>query len=102
MLNNVTNELLKLQDIEIITSQDDKIVAIIQSRDVDTEIAVFRHIEALYGVLSVAMIYSYQEELEEDIKKLNKTIKANNIAYILARDDVDANEIRYGGEVPIK
>lgn len=102
MLNNVTDELAKFQEIEIITSQDDKIVALIQSIDVDAEIAVFRHIEALYGVLNVAMIYSYQEELEQDLLKLNETINSGKIAAVLARDDVDAKEIHYGGKVPLR
>lgn len=102
LLKDVTKELLKMQDIEIITSQNDKIAALISSENIDAEIAEFRRIEAIPGVVSVAMIYSYQEELQSDIEKLQHSTNSSQIAEILDQEGIDAKQIKYGGEVPIR
>ncbi|MBR2148875.1 MAG: nitrate reductase, partial [Campylobacter sp.] len=67
--------------------------AIIESADLDGELATFRMLEQIEGVSTVAMIYSYQD-LEGDISKAN----SNDIGSIVRKiDEMDVKDIKYNG-----
>lgn len=100
-LDSVLSSLENINEVEIVTHAEDRVVALISSSDVDGEIATFRRIEALPNVISVAMVYSYQEELESDMVALEQNIKTKKLSEILTRDDIDAKNVKYGGELPV-
>ena len=97
-LKNVLDELCKFKHLEIITHENDRIVALISCENQDQEIATFKKIENLKNVISVAMIYSYQEELENDISALKNS--KQDVAQKLNQSS-DASQIRYSGELPV-
>ena len=97
-VSDVADEMAKIDGCEIVATQDEKIVATMQTDDQNTQIANFRFIERIYGVRDVAMVYDY-EELDDDIKIANE----NNIEKIVRKiDDSDVSEIKYGGNVNLK
>jgi len=91
---SVKSEIGKLKECEIITDADDRIVVVVSSESIEDEIRVFKMIEAVSGVVSVAMVYSYQEDAQENRDKLEASGK---ISEILTSDDVKAEDIAYGG-----
>lgn len=98
----VLDELSKFKQIEIIAHENDKIVALMSCDNSDEEIATFKKIEAIENVISVAMIYSYQEELQQDIAAIQdaKNNSSQNITQKLNQSS-DASQIRYSGELPV-
>lgn len=96
VLNYVLEALKGVKDCEIIAYENAKIVAVITVDDVNAEIAKFREIEALKGVSSVVMVYTYQEDIEFDKDKFDLS---ENVAEILKNDDIKAENIVYGGHV---
>ncbi|WP_149725318.1 chaperone NapD [Campylobacter concisus] len=93
---SVKNEIKKLNECEVITDADDRIVVVVSSDSIEDEIKNFKKIEAISGVVSVVMVYSYQEDAEENRKKLEENGK---ISEILTSDEVKAEDITYGGSV---
>ncbi|WP_107686562.1 chaperone NapD [Campylobacter concisus] len=96
---SVKNEIKKLKECEIITDADDRIVVVVSSESIEDEIRIFKMIEGISGVVSVAMVYSYQEDAEENRKKLEEN---GRISEILMNDNVKAEDIAYGGSVHYK
>ncbi len=74
---------------------ESKIVVVVEADDTATEMAVFRTIEGVPGVLAVELAYSYSEELERARDDLEI---ADPVPEALA-DSVGADEVRYGGDV---
>jgi len=83
---SVKGEISKLKECEIITDAEDRIVVVVSS-------------ESISGVVSVAMVYSYQEDAQENRERLEANGK---ISEILTSDDVKAEDIAYGGSVHYK
>lgn len=82
---------------QIVASEDDKIVAIIESDDINGQIRVFRALENNENISEVAMIYNY-EELDNDIIKAQN----NDIANIVSKlEKTPSNKIKYSGEPKI-
>lgn len=96
---SVKAEISKLKECEIIADADDRIVVVVTSDDIEGEIRNFKKIEAIKDVVSVAMVYSYQEDAEENRQKLEESGK---ISEILINDNVKAEDIAYSGSVHYK
>ena len=96
---SVKSEIGKLKECEIITDAEDRIVVVVSSESIEDEIRVFKMIEGISGVVSVAMVYSYQEDAQENRDKLEASGK---ISEILTSDGVKAEDIAYGGSVHYK
>ena len=96
---SVKSEIGKLKECEIITDAEDRIVVVVSSKSIEDEIRVFKMIEGISGVVSVAMVYSYQEDAQENRERLEANGK---ISEILTSDDVKAEDITYGGSVHYK
>lgn len=93
LYEEVATKIDKISNCEVAAKENDKIVAIIESADLDEELATFRMLEQLEGVSTVAMIYSYQD-LEGDISKAN----SNDIGSIVRKiDEMDVKDIKYNG-----
>lgn len=96
---SVKSEIGKLKECEIITDAEDRIVVVVSSESIEDEIRVFKMIEGISGVVSVAMVYSYQEDAQENRERLEASGK---ISEILTSDDVKAEDIAYSGSVHYK
>lgn len=96
-LSFVISKIEKNENTEVITEQNDKIVAIISSENLEKQLEIFKSIEMMDGVSSVAMVYNY-EELDEETEALKSSQK---IADFL-NDECDASEIIYGGSINYK
>ncbi|PSM52060.1 periplasmic nitrate reductase assembly protein [Campylobacter blaseri] len=98
---NFKDEVIKkvktFKECEIVTSQDNKIVVIVSTKNTDEQISIFKQIQNINGVDDVAMIYSY-DELDKDIKNLKN---APSVSKILD-DDVDTKDVVYKGSIHYK
>ncbi|MGG7048897.1 MULTISPECIES: chaperone NapD [unclassified Campylobacter] len=81
---------------EVVAAQDGKIVVVVSVENLDEEIEKFKVLEKLEGVSSAAMIYSYQEDLQNDIESIKKSGK---ISEILLDENIDARNIIYNGHI---
>ena len=97
-LQNLANEVAKIDFCEVVASQDNKIVATIQTQTLDEELGAFKAMQGLDGVSDVAMIYSYQD-LDEEIANANN----NDIVSIMQKidDEPEIKNIKYGGHLKI-
>ncbi len=69
--------------------EKDKLIVVIESDDLDSELKAYKKLEALPNLISINMVFSYQD-LDEDIQKtinsgaiesIEKNEKAENITY---------------------
>ena len=95
----VQQNLGEFKECEIAAAQDDKIVVVVSAKDIDDEIRIFKNIEAIEGVVGVAMVYSYQEDAYDNKQKPQMQ---GRISEILTNDDIKAEDITYGGSVKHK
>lgn len=96
---SILSSLNELDNVEVVCYEEQKIIILITSEDVNGEIACFKKIEAISGVLSAAMVYSYQEEIAKDAIKAS-AINASDIAQQI-NEKANAKEIKYSGELPV-
>ena len=91
--DEVVSKINTIPNCEVAAKENDKIVVLIESSDLDGELATFRSLEHIEGVSTVAMIYSYQD-LDNDISKAN----SNDIGEIVRKiDEMDVKDIKYNG-----
>ena len=97
-LQNLADKVAKIDFCEVVASQDNKIVATIQTQTLDEELGAFKAMQGLDGVSDVAMIYSYQD-LDEEIANANN----NDIVSIMQKidDEPEIKNIKYGGHLKI-
>ncbi|ALV65158.1 chaperone NapD [Campylobacter fetus] len=92
-VSDIVNAISHIECCEVVAQNENKIVAVIESMCLDDEIKSYKSIEAIKGISTVAMIYSYQD-LDEDIEKSNN----NHIGEIVRKiDESDVNDIVYNG-----
>ena len=97
-LQNLADNVAKMEFCEVVAAQDNKIVATIQTDTLDQELNAFKTIQAMQGVSDVAMIYSYQD-LDKQIDAANN----NDIESIMQKidDEPEIKNIKYGGHLKI-
>ena len=81
---------------EVVAAQEGKIVVVMSAENLDGEIELFKVLESVEGVAGVAMIYSYQEDLQKDVESIKKSGK---ISEILFDESIDAKDIVYNGNI---
>ncbi len=87
----------RIDGCEVAAAEAGKIVATLESQNIDDEIAKFRAVEDIDGVSDVVMVYSYQD-LDDDINKAQN----NDIeAIVRAMEQKNPSEIKYSGRVPV-
>jgi len=74
---------------------ESKLVVVVEAEDTAAEMAVYRTIEGVEGVLSVELAYSYSDELERARDELEVQ---DGVPEVLS-DEVPADRVRYGGDV---
>ena len=97
-LQNLVDNVAKMEFCEVVAAQDNKIVATIQTETLDQELNTFKTIQAMQGVSDVAIIYSYQD-LDDEIEAGNN----NDIESIMQKidDEPEIKNIKYGGHLKI-
>ena len=74
---------------------ESKLVVVVEAEDTASEMAIYRTIEGVPGVLAVELAYSYSEELEDARDELEVQAPVPEAL----SDEVPADEVRYGGDV---
>ncbi len=74
---------------------ESKLVVVVEAEDTASEMAIYRTIEGVPGVLAVELAYSYSEELEDARDELEVQTPVPEAL----SDEVPADEVRYGGDV---
>ncbi|MDO5046711.1 chaperone NapD [Campylobacter sp.] len=96
LMDGVLNSLHKMSECEVVTHEDKKIVALISVENFEDELETFKAMERINGVAGVAMVYSYQEDLEGDLKRLKSSGK---LSEVLTNEDMNAKDIIYSGSI---
>ncbi len=74
---------------------ENTLVVVVEAEDTAKEMAIYRTIEGIEGVLAVELAYTYSEELEQARDRLEV---GDGVPRVLS-DDVPPEEVRYGGDV---
>ena len=73
-----------------------KIIITIEGEGVSEEIGKLTKIQKVPGIITADMMMSYQEELDEEIRKLNA---ADDVPAMLNDNDIDVRDIVYNGDL---
>lgn len=93
-LDEIKEQIKQVASIE--ASQNDKVVALIESADTDGQIASFRALEAIKGVAHVDMIYSYEDPADAD------ALATRSMDEIMDRlEKTPVEQIKYSGNIKI-
>jgi len=76
-----------------------KIIVTIEGAGVAEEIEKLKQLQVVPGVITADMMMSYQEELDEEIKKLEA---AGDVPSMLNDDTLDVRDIVYNGDLKKK
>ena len=76
-----------------------KIIVTIDGEGVSEEIEKLVKIQEHPHVISADMMMSYQEELDEEIRKLNE---ADSVPPVLNEEDIDPTKVVYNGDLKHK
>lgn len=69
--------------------QDDKIVVIIESKNLEDELSAYKNLEKLDGIISINMVFSYQDLDEEREKILKANFQADDFNEKLKKDNLE-------------
>ena len=92
----IISQIEQVKGCEVVAAQEGKIVVVMSAENLDGEIELFKILESVEGVVGVAMIYSYQEDLQKDVESIKKSGK---ISEILFDENIDAKDIVYNGNI---
>ena len=92
----IISQIEQVKGCEVVAAQEGKIVVVMSAENLDGEIELFKVLESVEGVAGVAMIYSYQEDLQKDVESIKKSGK---ISEILFDENIDAKDIVYNGNI---
>lgn len=70
-------------------AQDEKIIIVIESENLDDELKAYKQLEQLDGVVSINMVFSYQDLDEEREKILKANFEANTFDENLKKDNIE-------------
>lgn len=69
--------------------QDDKIVVIIESEKLEDELSAYKNLEKLDDIISINMVFSYQDLDEEREKILKANFQADDFNEKLKKDNLE-------------
>ncbi|ENQ6653501.1 chaperone NapD [Campylobacter lari] len=70
-------------------AQDEKIIVVIESENLDDELKAYKQLEQLDEVVSINMVFSYQDLDEEREKILKANFEANTFDENLKKDNIE-------------
>ncbi|MCR2124810.1 chaperone NapD [Campylobacter upsaliensis] len=88
-IDTLAEGIAKIELCSVELREKDKLIVVIESEDLDSELKAYKKLEALPNLISINMIFSYQD-LDEDIQKalnsgaiesIEKNEKAENVVY---------------------
>ena len=88
-IDSLAETIAQIELCSVELKEKDKLVVVIESDDLDSELKAYKKLEALPNLISINMVFSYQD-LDEDIQKainsgaiesIEKNEKAENITY---------------------
>ena len=89
----VANEIKKIKDCSVELVEDGKIIALIESENLDDELKAYKTLEKLKDIISINMVFSYQD-LDEDMQNImNQNIET------VVNEKKDAKDIKYYGNI---
>ncbi|MCR6593717.1 chaperone NapD [Campylobacter insulaenigrae] len=74
-------------NIELI--QDEKIIVIIESDNLDDELQAYKNLEQLDGVININMVFSYQDLDKEREKNLKDNFKVDTFNENMKKDKIE-------------
>lgn len=83
----------KIEGCSVELREKDKIIAVIESDCLENELAIYKAVEVLPKLISMNMVFSYQD-LDEDIEKV-----ANSNAIKTIEKNERAEDIKYHGTI---
>ncbi|TXE89366.1 oxidoreductase [Campylobacter volucris] len=69
--------------------QDDKIIVIIESENLEDELSAYKNLEKLDDIISINMVFSYQDLDEEREKILKANFQADDFNEKLKKDKLE-------------
>lgn len=91
--DEICKKIEKIEHCSVELKEQDKIIVVIESKDLDSELKAYKELEKLENIISINMVFSYQD-LDEDMQK----IAENNLASVLEKNE-KAEDIKYYGSV---
>lgn len=82
----------KIKHCSVELVEEEKIIVVIESENLNDELAAYKALEALKNTSAVSMVFSYQD-LDEDIKNIKGEVPKK------LQDNVKAEDIEYYGEI---
>ncbi|MBX1886426.1 chaperone NapD [Campylobacter peloridis] len=74
--------------------QDEKIIVVIESKNLDDELKAYKQLEQLDGVVSINMVFSYQDLDGEREKILKANLEINSFD-----EKLNNNDLEYYGNI---
>ncbi|QOR00671.1 chaperone NapD [Campylobacter sp. 2014D-0216] len=69
--------------------EEEKIIVVIESENLEDELKAYKQLEQLDGVVSINMVFSYQDLDEEREKILKSNFKSDAFDENLKKDDIE-------------
>ncbi len=85
-------DIAKVQCCSVELVEDEKIIVLIESENLNDELKAYKTLENLKNVGAISMVFSYQD-LDDDIKSIKNEVPKS------LQDDVKAEDIRYHGNI---
>lgn len=92
--DKLLKEIKLIKDCSVELNEDDKIIVLIESECLDDELKAYKSLESLANIISINMVFSYQD-LDEDIQKASE---AKNLLHKLEKKE-NAKDIEYYGNI---
>ncbi|NDJ27891.1 oxidoreductase [Campylobacter sp. MIT 12-8780] len=92
--DKLLKEIKLIKDCSVELNENDKIIVIIESECLDDELKAYKSLEALKNIISINMVFSYQD-LDEDIQKASE---GKNLLEKLEKKE-NAKDIEYYGNI---
>lgn len=91
-LNLAIKNLEKIKNLEIITHQDNQIIVVLETANLDEQIKIFKKIQSLENVKEVSLAYSYDD---------SKTSQNSKFIDEILNENLKAGKIKYNGNIKI-
>ncbi|KGI57034.1 chaperone NapD [Campylobacter sp. MIT 97-5078] len=92
--DKLLKEIKQIKDCSVELNENDKIIVIIESMCLDDELKAYKSLESLKNIISINMVFSYQD-LDEDIQKASEN---KNLLKKLEKKQ-NAKDIEYYGNI---
>lgn len=89
---DLLKEIAAIEHCSVELVEGEKIIALIESENLDDELKAYKALEKLRGASAVSMVFSYQD-LDEDMQKIKGGVPK------VLQDELNAEDIEYHGDI---